>query len=232
MDTNNPCCTSGSSPPTSVTDTGNAQPTAKELKAAYDREYRKRNADKLREQGRKRRRENSEVIKERKRRYRLANLEKVKEANRNYRENNPDKIKTYRQKHRAANRESLKQRDHNYYKANPDKYYEQSLKKRYGLTLEGYDKLLTLQGGKCAICQTTEPGAKRSRFMVDHDHQTGQVRGLLCHHCNVGLGYFKDSQEALKAALEYLSTSRSAANSNTESAEQLPGPKNNAGQDP
>lgn len=78
-------------------------------------------------------------------------------------------------------------------------------KKRYDMTLRDYEKLLKKQNNKCAICGSTEIGDKsRMFFSVDHDHKTGKVRGLLCVHCNHGLGGFKDNPESLVAAAAYL----------------------------
>lgn len=73
---------------------------------------------------------------------------------------------------------------------------------KYGLTPHAYDKMLLSQGHACAICHTTEPRGKN--WHVDHDHDTGQVRGLLCASCNPGLGYFKDNPDTLMAATAYL----------------------------
>jgi hypothetical protein len=63
------------------------------------------------------------------------------------------------------------------------------------------------QAGLCGICMdeiSLIPGSKNFRD-VDHDHQTGKVRGLLCHQCNIGLGGFKDSPLRLRYAIHYLS---------------------------
>ena len=83
--------------------------------------------------------------------------------------------------------------------------YEKDRKKilawRYGLTLEEYDQILSDQDGKCKICKT-EPVTVLS---VDHCHSTGKVRGLLCSHCNTGLGMFKDDVQLLERAIAYLS---------------------------
>jgi DNA-binding sugar fermentation-stimulating protein len=68
----------------------------------------------------------------------------------------------------------------------------------YGLTLADFACLLDEQDYLCAVCK--EPG----NLVVDHCHETGQVRGLLCHGCNVGLGYFVDSPTRLRQAAEYL----------------------------
>ena len=60
------------------------------------------------------------------------------------------------------------------------------------------------QSGRCALCSEPERG-KRGMLHVDHDHATGRVRGLLCHHCNVALGHFRDDPVRLQAAIAYLS---------------------------
>ena len=78
------------------------------------------------------------------------------------------------------------------------------LKNKYGLTLAGYEAMLFKQDGKCAICGSTSPGPTEKHFHIDHDHVTGQVRGLLCELCNVGLGHFGDSPERLEMAAIYL----------------------------
>jgi len=80
-----------------------------------------------------------------------------------------------------------------------------NLKRKYGLTEEGFTELLVSQGGGCAICGTTEPGGRAQQFHVDHHHGTGTVRGILCTNCNSGLGQFKDDPSLLEAAVRYLS---------------------------
>jgi hypothetical protein len=72
---------------------------------------------------------------------------------------------------------------------------------RYGITLEQYEAQLDKQGGVCAIC--CNPPTTR-RLCVDHNHETGEVRGLICNSCNRGLGYLKDDSRLLKAAVQYL----------------------------
>jgi hypothetical protein len=73
---------------------------------------------------------------------------------------------------------------------------------RFGLTVEDYQAMLAAQGGVCAICGT--PPTDRRRLAVDHNHETGAVRGLLCVPCNQALGRFKDSPDVLAAAAMYL----------------------------
>jgi hypothetical protein len=91
-------------------------------------------------------------------------------------------------------------------KVNPDIRRRYALKSTYGLTIEQYDFILESQGNCCAICKTDTPNGK-GRFHVDHDHATNEVRGLLCHHCNLALGNFKDNVSTLLSAIEYLNKS-------------------------
>lgn len=76
------------------------------------------------------------------------------------------------------------------------------LKRRYGITAEDADLMLERQGGLCAICRAA-PAAH-----VDHDHETGAVRALLCFNCNGGLGQFRDDPAVLRAAADYVEEHR------------------------
>jgi len=79
------------------------------------------------------------------------------------------------------------------------------LKYKYGITEQQYDDMFNAQGSKCAICGSTETkDKKRHRLVVDHDHATGAVRGLLCSSCNKALGLFSDSIETMYSAIKYL----------------------------
>lgn len=91
-----------------------------------------------------------------------------------------------------------------YYQLNKDRWRSISLKKNYGLTLSDYDKMLSDQQGRCAICETTSPGGL-GRFNVDHCHKTHKIRGLLCQRCNLAIGQFEDSCDLLVNAIKYLS---------------------------
>lgn len=88
--------------------------------------------------------------------------------------------------------------------------YGNWLLRNYGLTIEDYDALYDAQGGKCKICGTSQPRG-RGGFHVDHCHQTGIVRGLLCTTCNMMLGLAKDNKETLMKAIEYLSINQARA---------------------
>lgn len=77
------------------------------------------------------------------------------------------------------------------------------LKRKYNITSEEYTRILKDQGGVCAICGSSTPGGP-GKFHVDHDHDTGKVRGLLCNNCNLGMGYYKDSIGVHLSAVQYL----------------------------
>jgi len=70
--------------------------------------------------------------------------------------------------------------------------------KKYNLSEEEYDALVIRYQGRCPICQ------EAASLVVDHDHATDLVRGLLCEACNFGLGFFKDDPNNLRRAIEYL----------------------------
>lgn len=76
------------------------------------------------------------------------------------------------------------------------------MKKRYGLNQEDYKNLLDEQDGKCAICGKEE--IRERRLSVDHCHETGKIRGLLCSKCNMVLGLVNDNKDTLINALNYL----------------------------
>ena len=75
--------------------------------------------------------------------------------------------------------------------------------RRYNLTNKEYLNLFNQQEGKCAICNTPQIELKR-KLVIDHDHETGKIRGLLCMKCNHGLGQFNDNPLIIKKALKYL----------------------------
>ncbi len=89
----------------------------------------------------------------------------------------------------------------------PDKERLRKLNYQFGLTLQNYNAMLKEQNGVCAICGLPEPIENR-RLPVDHCHDTGKVRGLLCTRCNIALGQFKDDLDILTSAVSYLRNGR------------------------
>jgi len=78
----------------------------------------------------------------------------------------------------------------------------------YGVTPDQYESMMLAQDGRCAICRSEDWPGKGNRPHVDHDHVTGQVRGLLCGKCNVALGNLDDDPARLRAAADYLEAHR------------------------
>jgi len=101
------------------------------------------------------------------------------EAQRRWREENPDKVRAQRLRAKAKR-----------------------VSRHSGLSRAERDRLLAEQGGRCAVCGADSPGEKG--WHGDHDHRTGRVRGVLCRACNLGLGFFRDSEAALLLAVGYL----------------------------
>ena len=96
---------------------------------------------------------------------------------------------------------------------NPDADADKHLRRKYGITLAEYDELFEAQGGVCALCKKGETtkrmkkGEGRERLAVDHCHDTGRVRGLLCFKCNTAIGALGDTEEAAQNVVDYLKKS-------------------------
>ncbi len=84
-----------------------------------------------------------------------------------------------------------------------DARYANHIKRNYGITLEEYNDMFIEQGGRCAICGRHQAEFTR-RLLVDHNHETGVLRGLLCYNCNTGLGQFGDKLQLVKNTVKYL----------------------------
>lgn len=96
-----------------------------------------------------------------------------------------------------------------------DEDREAALIRKYGITQAQYDEIFEQQGGVCAICERPESRVVKgnlNRMAVDHDHETDEVRGLLCAKCNTALGKFNDDPALLERAIDYLKRPRKAVN--------------------
>ena len=113
--------------------------------------------------------------------------------------------KKYGSKYYERNKERLKEQRRLRYRTQQAEQYASDYRKRtYGLTDEEYYSLLDNQEWCCAIC--AKPVAQEKLdHAIDHDHETGEIRGILCRLCNLGIGYFRDQPELLDAAKDYLS---------------------------
>lgn len=88
------------------------------------------------------------------------------------------------------------------HRANAERYNLQRRANTYGITVEELKGLIAAQDGRCAIC--SKPCVSGRQLAVDHNHETGQVRGLLCANCNRGIGLLQDSADNARSAAEYL----------------------------
>lgn len=91
---------------------------------------------------------------------------------------------------------------------NPEKFAGYEYKKRYGITFTQYSEMFKVQNGVCAICKEKEIATDKNqnirRLAVDHCHETGKIRDLLCTNCNTLIGRAKDSVDVLRSAIKYL----------------------------
>lgn len=123
------------------------------------------------------------------REWRSANRGKVAESKRRYMMRNRDAIRAHRKAYMEA------------HKVEAAEYRRRwNLAKRYGITLEQYAEMWSRQGGLCGVCQKSH-----RRMVVDHDHDTGAVRGILCHRCNICLGGLGDNLGGVMRVVRYLS---------------------------
>jgi hypothetical protein len=121
-----------------------------------------------------------------------------------WRQKNPGKYKVYAHKHWVKNKDKKNAVHTKWVKEHQEHLKEYGLQRKFGISLDDYNKISENQGGVCAICSSAHSKTKRSGLHLDHNHETGTVRGLLCFHCNTGLGHFKDNIEFLKSAILYI----------------------------
>lgn len=111
-------------------------------------------------------------------------------------------------KWQLENPERTKEIAREYYKANKEPHNDRATNNRLirnlGITKDQYDKIMREHDGRCDICGTDIPGGPHGSFNLDHDHATGELRGVLCMRCNTSLGKFEDRIDLLQAAINYL----------------------------
>jgi len=127
--------------------------------------------------------------------------------------NSPDKKSWQCKKCRADYRRSERVRartsvyNKKYAKENLDlirqKERRNNLKYKFGLTVQQYDKMFQDQGGECKICSIAQSQLKK-KLCVDHNHDTGRIRGLLCDSCNRAMGLLKESIPVIEKIIDYL----------------------------
>ena len=138
-------------------------------------------------------------------RYSSGNKPCVECARRNSQERlKSGKAKKYRQKNSAKINEYNKKRYNNLSEEDKKARNRRQHIRTYGIQPEDYDRMLVEQNGVCACCGERETNPKKDHLSIDHCHDTGVVRALLCDRCNRGIGAFGDNLDKLKAAVLYL----------------------------
>ena len=142
----------------------------------------------------------SEKTKAYKQRYYREHAEEAKAYTRRYRQEHAEEISARRRRYRQEHAEEIKTYRRHYQKDHTKKIKARKRIRRYGLDQIGFEALMERQEGTCALCRkpfNTTP-------CVDHCHDTGRVRGLLCHRCNRALGGFDNDPAILARAAVYV----------------------------
>ncbi len=113
--------------------------------------------------------------------------------------NNKEKRKEIKRRWREKNRDELKKYSKEHYESNKDYYRDWHLKKHYNISLQDYEKMVEIQNSCCAICKCT-----CKNLVIDHCHNTGLIRELLCNNCNTGIGLLKNDTEIFLNAIHYI----------------------------
>jgi len=133
--------------------------------------------------------------------------EKRREYERQWRARNGAKVREKSRRHYRNDRPRQIARVRQWQNENPEKFRESEARRKgwrgakYGLKKGDYERLWGLQEGGCALCR--KPLVEKHTH-IDHCHETGRVRGLLCRPCNAGLGMFHDNPDELRRAIAYL----------------------------
>lgn len=150
--------------------------------------------------------------------WRIENKEKINEIRRKY--NNKPERKAKMREYYLKNKDKICARTKNHHQK-PEQKAKSKLRsplkilkrweKKYGITLEKYNKMLEKQNYVCAICYKPETAYDSRlkitrKLAVDHCHKTGKIRGLLCNRCNLSIGKFEDNIEIIKSVILYLSS--------------------------
>ncbi len=138
----------------------------------------------------------NEKRKERQRIYYLAHREQERNRARVYRLAHQEERKDYDKAYCLAHKEKIRDKKKAY-------RLTHNRLARYGLTQASFDHLLMAQGGVCAICGRSDWNGSGPR--VDHDHNTGKVRAILCNNCNLALGLLHDDLNIIKKMGDYIS---------------------------
>lgn len=120
-----------------------------------------------------------------------------------WRAENREYLREYRRKYGAAHRERLREMQHGYDAARFNARRAYRLKRLYNLSVLEYEAMLARQKHRCAACETRFERKHLLKPVVDHDHRTGRIRGILCNRCNAVLGMVFDNPGILQGLITY-----------------------------
>lgn len=146
--------------------------------------------------------DNKNRISDRNKMYRKNNKDKLNMYSKIWRLENKDRIKEYQKKWELDNKQILSEQSKKYYENHKEQYRRSHMRRFYGITLEEFNKILDKQDNKCKICKNNFKNSKDTH--IDHCHETGKIRDLLCADCNKMIGTAKENVEILKEAIKYL----------------------------
>lgn len=185
----------------------------------YKQKYYLKNKNKILEDHRKYYDSHKEQYRISRKLYLSKNKERTRQVNALYRKTHGKEIDKYLHGYYIKNRESIRDKSKKYYYENPERAYQKArqwrkknkekvelyhkkyrLRKKYNMTLDDYDDLMKKQENRCGIC---------NKFFkkipdLDHNHQTGKIRGLLCHNCNLLLGLCSENESILLNAIQWI----------------------------
>lgn len=154
------------------------------------KEWRRKNSEKVRAAGRIRneryKNKDPEAYKKRKHEYYVKHKERMLRQSKQWAKDNPEQARAIQKKSRK--KRQARTRDY-------------VLRTKYGITLKEYNNLVDKQGGHCPLCGNV----LADNYAVDHCHDTGRVRGVLCRGCNTGVGLLRHDVKVLRNAIKYLS---------------------------
>ena len=175
----------------------------RQRKRDIDNKYRQNRTEEKKEANRKYCRE-----------YYKKNKKRMLEHTRKWNENNKERMEEYRKKYYKKNKEKIKEYWRDYQQKNPDAYRNTSLKANYGITLEDRNRMIEEQDGYCKnpFCLVKLSDIPERHVHVDHDHKTGEIRGIMCHECNTNLGKIEKNPLRFKGLLQIAEASTKKIN--------------------
>jgi hypothetical protein len=179
-----------------------------EEKREYYKQYRLKNKERISARSKIRAKEYNATHRAEKnklqRDYCKRNKEKVRLSKQKYYQENKEKIYEHQKQYNETHKERRVGEAKRYYHKHREEEGYRGLRNLYSITKEQYDEMFMKQNGCCAICGIHHTSLTKKLY-VDHDHDTKELRGLLCNKCNLGLGLFRDDVSLLQKATDYLS---------------------------